>query len=75
MEWIPHRPGDLEAEDTARSIIEIARDTYLEPAVPGHIAVICAKFKSAKQASRVVECINGRYSGAYARVIEVDLLH
>ena len=79
MEWIPSKPGDIDVEADAREIVKLARDVFEQmianPPEPGHTQVVCVKYKHADRAMRVVDCLNERYGSAYARMIEVKLLH
>jgi hypothetical protein len=78
MEWIPSNPGDLDVETNARKIVQLARDVHLkadfEPK-DGKISVVCAKYKSARMASKVVDCLNERYGSAYSWMVDIGLLH
>ena len=78
MEWIPSNPGDALIEEDAREIVKVARDVFEQMVAspePGHMKVVCVKYKNAEKANRVVDCLNERYLGAYSYMIEVKLLH
>ena len=54
-------------EEIARDIVMAARDN------PEPTAVVRVFFKSAGEAQRVIDCLNGRYQSIYARKIEINL--
>ena len=78
MARTPSRISNLDVETNAREIVQIARDVHLKAdskLKDGKISVVCAKYKSAEMASKVVDCLNERYGSAYSWMIDIGLLH